>query len=180
MADYAAMSGWLTDSRVLEFYDGRDCALPLKRVPEKYSPRVLAEEGVTACLLVLEDRPIGYLQFYAIPEESGAGGVFGMDQFVGEVELWNRGLGIRVVRLMLEYLFEVEGASRVVLDPHADNLRAIRCYEKCGFRKVKLLPAHELHEGEYRDCWRMEATPELNEGSGHQPAPQHKQESQSE
>ena len=41
-------------------------------------------------------------------------------------------------------------------DPQAWNERAIRCYEKCGFKKVKLLPKHELHEGEYRDCWQIE------------------------
>jgi len=33
---------------------------------------------------------------------------------------------------------------------------AVRCYEKSGFKKVKLLPAHELHEGAMRDCWLME------------------------
>lgn len=38
----------------------------------------------------------------------------------------------------------------------AFDLRAIRCYEACGFRKVKRLPAHELHEGQWKDCWLME------------------------
>ena len=79
-----------------------------------------------------------------------------MDQFIGEVDLWNRGLGTRAVLLLLTYLFRSEGARKVTLDPHADNFRAIRCYEKCGFRKVKLLPAHEMHEGANRDCWWME------------------------
>ena len=53
-------------------------------------------------------------------------------------------------------------ASKVILDPHIGNVRAIRCYEKCGFRKVKLLSLHELHEGEYRDSWLMEATDTQN------------------
>jgi aminoglycoside 6'-N-acetyltransferase len=37
-----------------------------------------------------------------------------------------------------------------------DYNRAIRCYEKAGFTNIKLLPKHESHEGEYKDCWLME------------------------
>ena len=53
------------------------------------------------------------------------------------------------------HLFEAKGADWVILDPHVDNARAIRAYEKCGFRKIKLLPEHEWHEGKYVDCWLM-------------------------
>lgn len=56
---------------------------------------------------------------------------------------------------MLEYLFDVKEARQVLIDPQVSNTRAIRCYEKCGFRKIKLLPRNELHEGEWRDCWLM-------------------------
>ena len=47
----------------------------------------------------------------------------------------------------------------MVLDPHVDNERAIRCYEACGFHKVKKLPKHELHDGVWVDCWLMELLP---------------------
>lgn len=149
--DYASMAKWLTDDRVLEFYEGRDRPLTVDLIKQMYSPRVLRQDGVTPCLIIYGGRPIGYLQFYSEDES-----VYGMDQFIGEVDLWSRGLGTRVVSLMVRYLFRVCGARKVTMDPHADNLRAIRCYEKCGFRKVRLLAQHELHEGVYRDCWLME------------------------
>jgi len=57
------------------------------------------------------------------------------------------------------YLFRDKGARKIVIDPQARNLRAIRCYEKCGFRKVKLLPAHELRVGKMEDCWLMDLEP---------------------
>jgi len=164
-ADYSLMARWLTDPRVLEFYEGRDNPFPFDRICEEYSPRVLELEHVTPCLLIFEDSPIGYVQFYPITDdrrsyglehEMGKDNLYGMDQFIGEVGLWDRGLGSRAVSLLLQYLFQVKGAEKVILDPHAGNLRAIRCYEKCGFRHVKILPRHELHEGEYRDSWLME------------------------
>ena len=46
--------------------------------------------------------------------------------------------------------------KRVIMDPQRTNSRAIRCYEKCGFKKVRILPKHEFHEGELRDCWLIE------------------------
>lgn len=70
-------------------------------------------------------------------------------------ELWERGIGRRFIRLLCGWLRDQGGAQAVVLDPHADNPRAIRCYEACGFRKVKLLPCHELHDGVLVDCWLM-------------------------
>ena len=168
LADYQIMSKWLSDPRVLEFYEGRDQPLPLDQIQSQYAPRIRGEEDVTPCLIILQSAPIGYIQFYLVNEESrnsyglppdyALGSVYGIDQFIGEVSCWNRGLGTRSISLLLRYLFQTKSASKVILDPHVTNVRAIRCYEKCGFRKVKVLTAHELHEGILRDSWLMEAT----------------------
>lgn len=82
--------------------------------------------------------------------------IYGMDQFIGEVSYWNKGIGTKLISSVAEYLIREKGADRLVMDPQTQNQRAIHCYEKCGFEKVKLLPKRELHEGEYRDCCLME------------------------
>jgi aminoglycoside 6'-N-acetyltransferase len=82
-------------------------------------------------------------------------GVYAIDLFIGETEYWNQGIGSRVISKLVDYLFNELNVQKVVVDPETWNTRAIHCYEKCGFVKVKLLPKHELHEGEYRDCWLM-------------------------
>ena len=78
-----------------------------------------------------------------------------MDLFLGEPERWNQGIGTILIRVMTNRLVKESGASVIVVDPRVDNLRAIHVYEKCGFKKVALLAKHELHEGQYRDCWLM-------------------------
>jgi aminoglycoside 6'-N-acetyltransferase len=168
LPDYQIMSAWLTDPCVLEFYEGRDRPLSLVDIQSHYGPRVRGAEDVTPCLIHFQSIPIGYIQFYPLSEESRSSyalpvdysldSVYGIDQFIGEVSYWNRGFGTRSISLLLRYLFQTRRACKVVLDPHVDNHRAIRCYEKCGFRIVKLLPAHELHEGILRDSWLMEVT----------------------
>ncbi|HAQ9476940.1 TPA: GNAT family N-acetyltransferase, partial [Enterococcus faecium] len=44
-------------------------------------------------------------------------------------------------------------ANAVILDPHKNNPRAIRAYQKSGFRIIEDLPEHELHEGKKEDCY---------------------------
>jgi aminoglycoside 6'-N-acetyltransferase len=157
--DYSLLARWLTDERVLAFYEGRDNPFPVERVQAKYAPRVLAEEGITACILEYENWPVGYLQFYLAERSEyqfdGQGKVYALDLFIGEPDYWGKGFGTQFLILLLRYLFEQKGADWVILDPHFENQRAIRSYEKAGFRKIKILPKHELHEGKWVDCWLM-------------------------
>lgn len=115
------------------------------------------------CLVSWAGQPVGYIQMYIIDEEEyetygypESERVFGLDQFLGEPDKWNQGIGTTLVRVVANWLIDEAGADKVVLDPGADNPRAIHVYEKCGFRKKKLLPKREFHEGTYRDCWLME------------------------
>lgn len=156
--DAPVLLKWLTNPEVLAFYEGRDACFTLGKIQE-----VFFDGENTRCIIEWQGKPAGYVQFYPVegedrqeyqfdgPEQH----VFGMDQFLGEPGLWGKGIGRRFIRLILAHLFGERGAEAVVLDPHANNLRAIRCYEACGFRKEKFLPAHEFHEGKMRDCWLM-------------------------
>lgn len=42
-----------------------------------------------------------------------------------------------MVRAFTELIFAEKWADAIVMDPEVRNPRAIRCYEKCGFRKLK-------------------------------------------
>jgi aminoglycoside 6'-N-acetyltransferase len=81
--------------------------------------------------------------------------MFGVDMFIGEPELWDRGLGTKALAILVAYLYAAAGARGIVIDPRVANARAIRAYEKAGFRKVKVLPRHEFHEGAWYDNWLM-------------------------
>ena len=99
----------------------------------------MADQNHTPCIIESQGDPIGYLPFYPREEE----GVWGIDQFIGIPEQWSRGLGTRIVRLILNYLFDVKQATKCVFDPQASNHRAVRSYEKAGFEKVHLMARHE-------------------------------------
>jgi aminoglycoside 6'-N-acetyltransferase len=73
-----------------------------------------------------------------------------------------QGLGTEAVGLLARYLCEQRGHHRLTIDPAADNHRAIRCYEKVGFRRVGVLRQYErgpdgrFHDGLLMDLLRPE------------------------
>ena len=159
--DFEVMARWLSDPRVLEFYEGRDRPFDVAAIEEKYAPRVLGEERVTPCIIERRKTPIGYVQYYPLDGETLAEyelneneNPFGFDIFIGEPALWDKGLGTRSVLLTVRYLFDI-GAAMVTVDPRVDNKRAVRTYEKAGLKTIKRLPSHEFHEGAWCDNWLM-------------------------
>ncbi|MFD1851386.1 GNAT family N-acetyltransferase [Oceanobacillus bengalensis] len=150
---------WLSDPSVLAFYEGRDNPFDLDKVNKAFYD---SDDDEVKCVVEFDGKEIGYIQFYPLDDETKKeygyqdATIYGMDQFIGEVSYWNKGIGTLLVSSMVTFLIEHKEAERVVMDPQTWNTWAIRCYEKCGFKKVRILPNHELHEGEYRDCWLIE------------------------
>ncbi len=161
--DYSAMAKWLSDPNVLDYYEDRNNPLDFDKVVAKFKPRVLKESNVIPCFIQHDNNDIGYIQYYEIPEKDKEGYgyqaeelIYGIDLFIGETNYWNKGIGTKILKALLEYLKNEKCANRVIIDPQTWNGRAVRCYEKCGFVKVKLLPTNELHDGECKDNWLME------------------------
>ena len=59
-------------------------------------------------------------------------GTLGIDILIGESNMIGKGLGGNIIKAFSEKLFS-EGAKRLMIDPDADNERAIRAYTKAGF-----------------------------------------------
>ena len=99
-------------------------------------------------VFLLDEEPAGYIQVWTIADhleepwlseapwmtEVPADSV-GVDIGIGEATQLSRGLGSTVVRLFAERL-RAEGHETILIDPESRNLRAIRAYEKAGFRKL--------------------------------------------
>ncbi|MTW84539.1 GNAT family N-acetyltransferase [Virgibacillus dakarensis] len=158
--DKLLLVNWLSNPVVLEYYEGRDNSFDLEKVDDKFYN---CNDDVSRCIIEFEGKDLGYIQYYRfdemtskIDDYSEKEIIYGIDQFIGEPDYWNRGIGTLLVKSMVEYLIEQKQADRVVMDPQVQNERALKCYEKCGFNKVRILPEHEFHEGKYRDCWLIE------------------------
>lgn len=158
--DKHLLAKWLSNPEVLRYYEGRDNAFDVEKVEQKF----FCDDEEIRCIVEFDNQPVGYVQFYKLEDaersiygyRDATETIYGMDQFIGETSYWNKGIGTQLVRAVVKYLLSEKRADRIVMDPQISNERALHCYEKCGFEKVKLLPKQELHEGEYRDCWLIE------------------------
>jgi aminoglycoside 6'-N-acetyltransferase len=108
----------------------------------------LSEPRMTMWIVSHRDRPFAYIQDYdpsgwsmhhfgSLPARAR-----GIDQFIGEPDMIGRGHGSAFIRAHVDSLLAT-GAPMVGTDPHPDNARAIRAYEKAGFRKDRLVDTPE-------------------------------------
>lgn len=95
------------------------------------------------------DRLIGCCGLHraALPHRSAELGIA-----IGDRACQGRGFGAEAVGLLLAHGFGALGLHRIFLHVLAHNLRGIRCYEKCGFRREGVLREAHWGEGGWRDA----------------------------
>jgi diamine N-acetyltransferase len=74
---------------------------------------------------------------------------------IGEKSFWGRGYGTDAVGLLLRLAFDKLNLHGVWLTTLATNERAIRCYEKCGFKRQGLFRENSYVRGQYVDVVPM-------------------------
>ena len=91
----------------------------------------------------VDGRPIGFLQIIDPAREEShywgdvRAGLRAIDIWIGEAADLGRGYGTQMMRLALARCFAPPEVSAVIIDPLASNTRAIRFYERLGFRFVE-------------------------------------------
>jgi len=142
-ADLPMLAEWLNRPHVAEWW--ADCQT-LAEVRDEYLPTLMDDSTALPYIVYLESLPIGYIQSYVA---AGAGdgwwpdehdpGVRGIDQFLAGADSLGHGIGTQMVREFVQFLLEDPTVTRVQADPAPTNLRAIRCYEKAGFRRLGVI-----------------------------------------
>ena len=133
---------WLNRPHLQQWW--REEAISLEAVRRKYLPRIVAPDTARPYLASIDEKPVGYIQYYRAaagtvpwwPDQPGPG-VLGIDQFLADGDRLGQGLGTAMVsQFVARLMHDDAGVSEIRVDPRPDNLRAIRCYEKVGFRAV--------------------------------------------
>lgn len=137
--DFVLLHRWHNQKWVADNWDGPHTFERVVRDQTKKT-RSLKDFAFIVCY---GGRPIGYIQCGDYFEFSGGWwpdelpGTWGIDTYIGEEDFLGKGHGSAYVRQFVDGLFRERGAKKVIVDPHPDNARGIRAYEKAGFRPVK-------------------------------------------
>jgi aminoglycoside 6'-N-acetyltransferase len=76
----------------------------------------------------IDARPIGIIQI--------CDGYRAMDIWIGEENDLGKGYGTQMMKLAIEHCFKTKGVHSIIIDPLVKNTRAIKFYEKMGFKFV--------------------------------------------
>lgn len=135
-ADLPLVKRWLAEPHVVQWWGDPE---------EQYSlvSGDLDEPAMDQFIVSVAGSPFGYLQCYDLTAwNSGFGaqpqGTRGIDQFIGEPDMIERGHGSGFIRRFADGLL-TSSAPRVVTDPDPANHRAIKAYEKAGFVRDRLV-----------------------------------------
>jgi RimJ/RimL family protein N-acetyltransferase len=143
---------WLNDPDVSQ-YLARSLPLTMEEEQAWIRNRAGDRENLVLVIAAREGaRPIGSTGLHAISAVDRKA-VFGIQ--IGEKEYWNRGFGSEATELMVEIAFQRLNLNRVELDVYDTNPRAIRVYERAGFRTEGLARQARFRNGQYVDIRRM-------------------------
>lgn len=158
------MVRWLREEEVARWYwDSNN--LTEEQLTEKWVKRTTEPDGKTDRYIISVDaHEIGEIQvadMSSFPETEakiGIPGSAGVDVLIGESEWRNRGIGAAVIsQFVKDYVFTRPGIKTCIIDPEPENLRAVRAYEKVGFRHVRTFHSDEDDVDVY--LMRLDAPP---------------------
>ncbi len=142
------LHGWFGRPHLKEWWT-RGATFTLAQIAAKYGSRARGEDRTRGFVFELDGLPSGYIQYYPVAEDALPDGIVradnplfrayrkeelaGVDVFLCDPEGQGQGTGTAVLRAFLDA--EVFPKFRAaVVDPRRENTRAIRSFEKSGFR----------------------------------------------
>ncbi|TKW66754.1 MAG: acetyltransferase [Paracoccus denitrificans] len=153
--DLPLLRRWLATPHWREWWGDDDAETALWR------DMISGRDSTRPFLFHLDGEPVGYIQYWFIrdarvepwitqapwvaelPDDA-----IGVDLSIGPADLLSRGIGARALAAFVAKLRR-DGHQTIIIDPDPANARAIRAYEKAGFRPI---PEFEGRSG---DCLLM-------------------------
>jgi len=127
--------------------------MTLEQVKEELHTWTNSKEIILFTICRKEDeKPVGQTAFVRIDYVSRAA-VFYISIY--DSSEWSKGYGGEATKLMVDYAFDILNLNRIQLHVFADNVAAVKVYEKVGFVKEGVLRQAMYHHGKYCDFYVM-------------------------
>ncbi len=149
---------WLNDPEVRR---GLSMIMPLSQAEEEDWFEGLLKRSPFERPLAIEIQPDAQVDEWIFVGNCGLFGIDWQNRFaeigihIGEKGYWNQGFGTKAMLLILKHGFENLNLHRLWLRVFETNLRAVRSYEKAGFKEEGKLRQAQFIDGKYVDVMIM-------------------------
>ena len=150
--DYPIYTKWLNNSNINKYLTMQNQLLSLNKEKEILE-RLSYEEFIFSIVKVDNDELIGNIGLNNIDYKNGSAE---LGIFIGEEDNLSKGYGSEAIKLLINYAFNNLRLHNIMLTVYADNIRAIKCYNKCGFKEFGRRCEALFRDGKYIDSIYME------------------------
>ena len=121
--DYPLLLKWLQRPHVKQYWNNGDDTL--EKVAHHYA---LDKSQVQYYIAMQDNQDIGFYQYNLSNNRN-----IGIDMFLANADQLSQGLGTICLNAFGDFICKIKDCHSLSVDPHPDNKRGIRCYEKCGY-----------------------------------------------
>ena len=152
MDDAPRFVKWFNDPDVNKFILNRSLTLPQERKYIQERLKKKAKDNLHFCIDTKEGAHIGAIDIRGIHKRDKDAG-FGI--IIGDKDYWGNGYGTDAMKTLLNYGFLKLKLHRVYLTVYSYNKRAIKLYEKLGFKHEGVNREGNFWNGRFWDSYRM-------------------------
>ena len=150
--DYEIFTQWLNDFETTD-YIGRSGQITTLNGEKRYLEENDNKGANFVIVTIEEDKMIGTVSLEEIDNLNG-NATLGI--FIGDKEYRSKGYGTEAIRLILDYGFNYMNLHNIKLDLMDFNERALKCYQKCGFKEYGRRRKCKFINGKYYDSISMD------------------------
>ncbi|MFA6215210.1 MAG: GNAT family protein [Patescibacteria group bacterium] len=141
---------WYTDSKVAKYQDFAD--ISLKELKSSIINRRKSKNYFGWMVFTESKVLIGEIQLREIDFDNQTG-VLSVN--IGETKFWGQGYATEATKLVSEFFFNKLKLNRIELGVISKNIGAIKCYQKCGFKKEGVKKKAHFKNGKFYDSIPM-------------------------
>ncbi|MBO4816215.1 MAG: GNAT family N-acetyltransferase [Clostridia bacterium] len=158
--DVELFTEWLNDFEITD-YTGRSGMLTTLTGEKKYLEDNSSSEATFVIVTIEDNKMIGTV---SLEDINTINRTATLGIFIGDKNYRDKGYGTESIKLILEYGFKYMNLNNIKLDLMAFNTRALKCYEKCGFKEYGRRRKCKFVNGKYYDSISMDILAEEFEG----------------
>ena len=150
--DVEIFTKWMNDFYITD-YTGRSHQVVTLQDEKQYLENSGGDKNTFVKIDTQKDEMIGTVGLHKI-DNINRTATLGI--FIGNRDYWSKGYGTEAIQLLLDFGFNYLNLKNIDLAVMEFNPRAVKCYQKCGFKEIGRRRKCKFINGKYYDSILMD------------------------